>query len=91
MFGKPKKYESGEKHMVLRQGWNEIEKKFWIQITDREHGITLRKWMDEEYYQNFHNMGRFTYRQTKFEEGEFEDEDEHLKKIGKMYDWKNIP
>ena len=89
MFNRPKKYESGEKHMVLRQGWNEIEKKFWIQITDREHGITLRKWMDEEYYQNFHNMGRFTYRQTKFEhEGEFVDEDKIMRDVGK---WKNIP
>ena len=70
----PKKIESADKDMVLRQGWNELEKKFWIQLTDRKTGITLRKWMDEEYYQNFHNMGNFTFRQTKKDEGEFEDE-----------------
>ena len=96
---KPKRIESAGPEVVLRQGWNEVQKKFWIQITDRKSGITIRKWMDEEYYQNFHNMGRFTYRQTKYEEGEFKDENEegiHITKedIGKWFgedEWKNIP
>lgn len=58
--------------VVLRQGWNEKEKKFWIQLTDRKTGITIRKYLEEEYYQNFHNMGTFTYKQTKHDEGEFD-------------------
>jgi hypothetical protein len=74
MFGYikgPKKFDHDDKEMVLRQGWNEVQKKFWIQITDRKTGITLRKWMDEEFYQQFHNMGNFTFKQTKRDEGEF--------------------
>ncbi len=76
MFGYikgPKKIESAGKEMVLRQGFNNVENKFWIQLTDRKTGITLRKYLDEEYYQNFHNMGNFVFRQTKKDEGEFED------------------
>ena len=65
--------ESADKHIVLRQGWNNIQKKFWIQITDRNTDITIRKYMDEEYFQNFHNMGMFTYRQTAKDEVDFND------------------
>ena len=90
---KPKRTESEGPEVVLRQGWNEVQKKFWIQITDRRDGRTIRKWMDEEYYQNFHNMGRFTFRQTVYEnelpqdsvEGEFVDIDEEKE------EWKNVP
>ncbi len=75
MFNKPKLYVGTKKEMKIAQGYNSKEELFFIYITDRKSKVTCRIHMDEEFYQNFHNMGRFTYKQTKKDEGEFEDGD----------------
>lgn len=67
----PKKFEGTNKEMKISQGYNQNTKLFFIYITDRKSKITCRINMDEEFYQGFHNMGSFTYRQTKKDEGEF--------------------
>ena len=59
----PVKWEGTYPDIAIKQGWNSIEKKFWIQVTDRRKGITIRGYMDEEYYHNFHNMGTYIFKQ----------------------------
>jgi hypothetical protein len=74
MFGYikgPKKFEGTKKEMKISQGYNNITKDFFIYITDRKSKVTCRINMDEEFYQQFHNMGNFTFKQTKRDEGEF--------------------
>ena len=70
----PKKFQGTKKEMKIAQGYNNKDNLFFIYITDRKSKITCRINMDEEFYQNFHNMGNFTFRQTKQDEGEFRDE-----------------
>lgn len=69
----PKKFEGTKEQMRLRQGFNAVNGLFFILVTDKKSGITCRINMDDEYFENFHDNGRFTYRQTKKDEGEFED------------------
>jgi hypothetical protein len=77
MFGYikgPKKFEGTKKDIKISQGYNQITDQFFIYMTDKKTKITIRINMDEEFYQQFHNMGNFTFRQTKKDEVEFEDE-----------------
>ncbi len=74
IFAKSKLYNGTNKEMTIRQGYNQISKLFYILITDRKSKTTCRINMDEEFFHNFHNMGRFTYKQTKKDEGVFEDD-----------------
>ena len=76
-FNKPKRLEGTKVQMKIAQGYNNITKDFFIFITDKKSKTTCRINMSEEDYQNFHSMGRFTYRQTKKDEGEFKDESEY--------------
>lgn len=73
-FRGPKKFQGTNKEMKITQGYNNIDKLFFIYITDKKSKITCRINMTEEQYQNFHNMGNFTYKQTKQDEGEFTEE-----------------
>jgi len=57
-------YHGDNKRMKVSTGYNEIMKKFYISITDRETKITLRIDMEEEHYNNFFGIGKFTLRQT---------------------------
>ena len=57
--------------MKLAQGYNNITNEFFIYITDKKTKITCRINMDEEHFQNFHDMGRFTFRQTIKKDVEF--------------------
>lgn len=92
MFGGPKGYHGNKDEMKIAQGYNNQTKEFFIYITHKKSKTTCRINMTEEQFQNFHNMGRFTYTQTKKDEGEFTDEEKHhINKVGKIYDWKNIP
>ena len=50
--------------LKIKQGYNSVNDKYFISITDRKTLITLRINMDEEFFKNFHNMGHFTMRQT---------------------------
>ena len=70
----PKKFQGTNKEMKITQGYNNKDKLFFIYITDKKSKITCRINMTEEHFQNFHNNGNFTYRQTKNDEGEFSDE-----------------
>ncbi len=72
----PKKFQGTKKEMKLAQGYNNQDKTFFIYITDKKSKITCRINMDEEHYQNFHGMGNYTYKQTKKDEGVFEDDND---------------
>ena len=74
IFKAPKKFEGTKKEMKIAQGYNQITKDFFIYITDKKSKVTCRINMSEEDYQNFHGMGNFTYKQTKKDEGEWEDD-----------------
>jgi len=50
--------------LKIKQGYNSVNDKYFISITDRKTLITLRINMTEEFFKNFHNMGHFTMRQT---------------------------
>jgi len=50
--------------LKIKQGYNSVNDKYFISITDRNTLITLRINMSEEFFKNFHNMGHFTMRQT---------------------------
>lgn len=83
----PKKLEGTGKEMKISQGYNNITGLFFIYITDRKTKLTLRINMDEEFYQGFHNMGNFTYRQTKKDEGEFKQEPITIQEIKDKTQW----
>ena len=74
IFRSPILFHGTKKEMKITQGYNQNTKLFFIYITDRKNKVTCRIDMDEEFYQAFHGMGNFTYRQTKKDEGEFEDD-----------------
>ncbi len=71
----PKGFHGTKKDMKLAQGYNNITNEFFIYITDKKSKITLRINMDEEHFQNFHNMGNMTFRQTK-KDVEFEEDND---------------
>ena len=70
----PKLYQGTKEDMKISQGYNIEKDMFFIYITDKKSKITCRINMDEEYYQLFHGMGNFTYKQTKKDEREFTDD-----------------
>ena len=72
-FRGPILFSGTKDKMKISQGYNNISKKFFIYITDKKTKVTCRIDMDEEHYQNFHGMGNYTYKQTKQDEGEFEE------------------
>jgi hypothetical protein len=72
----PKLYQGTKEDMKISQGFNKQKDMFFIYITDKKSKITLRINMDEEFYQLFHGMGNFTYKQTKKDEGEFTDDND---------------
>ena len=45
--------------MRVKNGYNSVEGKYFIQLTDKKTLESMRVYMDEEFYKNFHyNMGR---------------------------------
>jgi hypothetical protein len=60
----PKLFHGAKDEMALRTGFNEIKRMYFITVTDRKTGISCRIDMDEEYYNNFFYMGKFTLRQV---------------------------
>ena len=86
----PKGFHGTKKEMKLAQGYNNITNQFFIYITDKKTKITCRINMDEEHFQNFHDMGRFTFRQTNSnkDEGKFVDECTDCDK--EPMDWNNL-
>ena len=70
----PKLFQGTKEDMKISQGYNIEKNMFFIYITDKKSKRTCRINMDEEFYQNFHGMGNFTYKQTKKDEGEFTDD-----------------
>ncbi len=72
----PKLFQGTKEDIKLTQGFNKEKDMFFIYMTDRKSKITIRIYMDEEFYQNFHGMGNYTYKQTKKDEGEFTDDND---------------
>ena len=76
----PKKYQGTKEDMKLATGFNEIDKLYFIYVTDKKTGITCRINMDEEYYNNFFFMGKFTMKQVVNND-----------KMEALGNWKNVP
>ena len=79
----PVKWEGSYPDFAIKQGYNNVQNKFWIQVTDRRKGITIRTYMDEEYYNNFHNMGNYVFKQHNHEDPdtEFQQRNENVDEV----------
>jgi len=76
IFRAPILFSGTKDDMKIAQGYNQNKNMFFIYITDKKSKVTCRIDMDEEFYQNFHGMGNYTYKQTKKDEGEFTDDND---------------